>query len=237
MSEQTKSALTDDQFAIVSAIQLYGSLNLKYLSKLLDKPTATVYDYINNLKNLGVIEIDSKATNERWGKYYTLTDTYRKKFESHIPTYKQKLNERPRETFESKSQKEIEQILGRHIKEFFNLGLNAEKLRQYCQFSYFVEKFILQDFSNVQMKVISEKSITSEELMIGQLTLARELYPAVTIQHIAQYNNIIRDFLFDIAQLADDIKNEIKMKEITEDKILYFYLHAFGGTLNNHSFD
>ena len=57
--------LSDDQFAIVSAIQLYGSLNLKHLAGLLDKPTATVYDYLNSLKKLKVIEIDSEATNEK----------------------------------------------------------------------------------------------------------------------------------------------------------------------------
>ncbi|MHA2403916.1 MAG: hypothetical protein ACXADH_13055, partial [Candidatus Kariarchaeaceae archaeon] len=61
-------------FGIVVALKLYGALNLKSVSKLLDSAPNTVLHQVKNLLQDSFIEIDAKATAAGRGKYYKITD-------------------------------------------------------------------------------------------------------------------------------------------------------------------
>ncbi|NHJ40270.1 MAG: hypothetical protein FK731_09585, partial [Asgard group archaeon] len=71
----------ETRYAIIMAINTFGSSNIKRLAGILDKNEATIYYHIKELtKKPEFLQIDSELTNSRKGIYYKLTDLARENF-------------------------------------------------------------------------------------------------------------------------------------------------------------
>lgn len=91
----------ENYFNIMMQILTFGPLNLKQLANMIDKSQSTTLSYIRILLKQKLIAFDTKASEQYWGKYYSLSDKGRKMFnkineleklfESSTPTTKNNL--------------------------------------------------------------------------------------------------------------------------------------------------
>jgi DNA-binding MarR family transcriptional regulator len=58
---------------ILFVLDMFGSQNLQTLHELLKKPKSTILGHIKEMVEIGQIELDSKATAEKTGKFYQLS--------------------------------------------------------------------------------------------------------------------------------------------------------------------
>lgn len=68
--------LIDDEteFSIIITVSTFKSLNLKQMSALMDIPESTLLRKLKDLIKYEVLVLDNRATMERRGKYYCLSD-------------------------------------------------------------------------------------------------------------------------------------------------------------------
>jgi len=231
-SSKLKEIVQDfDKFAVIAALETYESLNLKELSLLLQKPRTTLLGHIKILLEDHLIEIDSRTTAEKWGKFYKLTEVFNKEFTKHRPMLYETYTKHKEEIIEDISQEQIkESILKR--KEFRKeTGLTADKLIQYCSFAYFIQKFVFDKIE--EMDEIDEKFCDFSEsdfMKIYFILFSRGFLVSKPI-HVMKYGKLIGQFLTSILELSKEISEEIDEDNIEEEKIHRYYLHVFGGSL------
>lgn len=71
------------KLGIIFALKMFGSMNLKSIAKIVNKPESTTLRHIKSMMpykadnqdgfEIKLLEIDMEATEQKWGKYYRLT--------------------------------------------------------------------------------------------------------------------------------------------------------------------
>ena len=72
--EYMKVFSNESQSGIICQIITFGSLNLKLLSKMINKSESTTLGHVKKLIVIGYIELDKEESELRWGKFYKITE-------------------------------------------------------------------------------------------------------------------------------------------------------------------
>jgi DNA-binding MarR family transcriptional regulator len=131
ITEITKLFKDEFKANIMFILDIFGPLNLETLHNLLRKPKSTIFGHLKEMVELDQIEIDSKLTAEKTGKYYTLTPYIKELFnkeEDNITLKENTLNELgiPKEEF-AKSIANVQRSIG------FQTNLFSQLSAQYLE--------------------------------------------------------------------------------------------------------
>jgi len=220
-----------DKFAIIAALETYESLNLSKLSLLLQKPRTTLLGHVKSLLENQLIEIDSKTTGEKWGKFYKITEMFKQEFIRHRPSLYETFTEYQDEKIEDINQDQINKTILQRKKFRKETGLSVERLIQYCGFAYFIQKFIFNDIAEMDRMDEESSSFSESDFLKSYFILFSRGFPVGKPIHVIRYTNLIRGFLANFLELTEEICKEIEHEDIEEEKILRYYLHVFGGSL------
>ncbi len=227
-----KEIITDfDKFSIIAALETYESLTLSQLSLLLQKPRTTLLGHMKILLKEKLVEIDSKTSGERWGKFYKINIDFKHEFTKHRPSLYETYSESLYKDVKKLNQDQIKEGILTSRKFRKKTGLSADRLNQYCGFAYFVQRFIFNEIA--EMDNTDEKSISFSETNFMKsffILFSRGLLVSEPI-HVIKYANLIGQFLADFLELSKEISEEVEQKNTDEEEILRYYLHVFGGSL------
>lgn len=220
-----------EKFEIIAALETYETLNLTKLSALLQRPRTTLLGHIKILLADNLIEIDSKTSGERWGKFYKMTDEFKQEFTKHRPELYESYEKQSTLIEEHLTDKQIKGYIQARKKFQKETGLTIDRLILHCGFAYFIQKFI---FNNIaERDKIDQKNIifTETDFMEAYYSFFSRGVPISRTVHVMKFDSLISKFFTDFLKLAQEIEEEIKRNKTPPEDIQKYFLHVFGGSL------
>ena len=231
-ADKLKEIITDfDKFAIIAALETYESLTLSKLSLLLHKPRTTLLGHIKILLKDKLIEIDSKTSGERWGKFYRIINNFQQEFTKHRPSLYEGFTGLQDEIIENITETQIKKIMLNRKNFREESGLSIQRLIQYCGFAYFIQKFIINNIEEREKKEQDLIFFSESDFMQAYFELFSRGFPVSKPIHVMKYASLIKKFLADFLKMTQEICKEIEQEDVADENIQRYYLHVFGGSL------
>lgn len=232
-----------NKFAIITSLGWYGSINLKKISSLIDKPETTTLRYLKKLIEEGLIEVDAEKTASSWGKYYKLVDEVSELYRNNLEDFVKEGSEIDQRLKHLKTLSE-EELRKEVIKKFQvtddETQYNApQAFKHFLSFVHNIESSIVNqliDFSNE----ISPELKNTEELfnqypqLMTDTMLAVRTVPIAKIKHVIKVVEAIRDFIRTITKLQKEFQEEIEKENISEEQTAIQFISVFLGGLSRH---
>ncbi|MFX0086823.1 MAG: hypothetical protein ACFFAU_14215 [Candidatus Hodarchaeota archaeon] len=232
----------ETKYRIVEALRMYGSLNIKLLSKLLGKTESTIFHHITSFltepEKPRIIEIDQEKTETSRGKYYKLSEAVQNHYEK-VSFSKAIDNEIP-DIFEKWSKIPDSDITGMIIEQLKNrpnLGNITESTRRALSYHHTIENFILNNFSATE-KAIKEGYVPVKEkgIPFGAYSLLSIAIDVFSPKQMIRISKALTDFMGEMYSIKDEIKKEIDEQDIDPEDIVTEHYYVFGGTINEFKF-
>ncbi|MFW9923993.1 MAG: ArsR family transcriptional regulator [Candidatus Thorarchaeota archaeon] len=229
--------MNETRHAIFMAIRTYGSLNIKTLAEILGKTESTIFHHLSiMLEEPKIIEIDIQKTEKSRGKFYQLSkklvDIYEKEeakaFTSDIPEVMNKL--------QNVSEPQIVEMLLGNLRKQPDLGNVAISAKKSLSYEHILENFILNNFEKAEKALLNGFIPLREDFPIGGFSNISIDIKIFNIKQIIQISNIIATFFKELTNLKKEIQEEIKDKNIPEEKVIIEHVHVFSGELGDFQF-
>jgi len=243
VSEELKQKFEDTiydevKYGIITALQWYGSANLKKLSQLVDRPETTTLRYLKQLLAENLIDVDAEKTATSWGKFYRLSDEARVL----VNINREKMSQREEKVMtelmkhRGKSEEETRQLL---IHEILNKE-NPEKvvlgLKSNLAIIHNIQKVIVNDFisnySELEELIHDKgKDFLKENLIIepADILLTTDYIHYNKAQHLFRFYEAFIKFQIDLIQMKKDLDEEMARENVPEDQRKLLSLHLFMG--------
>jgi DNA-binding transcriptional ArsR family regulator len=240
--KETYYTLVDDEteYGIVTALNWYETLNLKKIAVMLDKPESTTLRYIRKLKDKGLIELDSKKSEDSWGKYYKLSKSAKKVYDEYMQSIDEQIENIADELkdLENYSEEELEKLVISRL-------LTEEKLNEIP-----FQKHYFQLASNLQIVMMNEainkieefkellknkdKSKMIEKIKVSPIDISIYVNQIKISKwsHIFKINNLIFRYLKQLEKLKKDIEKEMEKENVPEDQRYTQFVNVFTGNLD-----
>ena len=239
MEELKGLELDDTEFQIITALRWYGSLNLKKISKLIQRPESTTLRFIRKLRDRKIIEFDSVTSEKSWGNFYKLSNRVRALYEDYMKMMYDRVDriEGSLQELDKMSDEELHEF---SVNEVINPGKLAEipTTRAYFHFVANLQSLIV----NETMEGIENLAKLAEEEGYENLRKRVILPPmdvstyvsAVKIsklRHVLRISDLIIKFDREIDNLARELLKEMDEEGIPEDRSIQF-VNVFTGSLD-----
>jgi hypothetical protein len=229
----------DTRYAIITALHMYGSLNIITLSKLLGRTESTIFHHLTEIQKFTprIIEIDQEKTSTNRGKFFQLTEItrehYRKSdslevFENEIPAIFTKWSGIPVE--------EITQEIIDTLKKQPDLGQMAQSTRRSLSYHHCIENFILSNFEKVENAVKNDLIPERKDFPFGGYTLLSIALKISSPKHSLRIAELITDFFAKLHRLKREITSEMDERGIKQEDMITEHYYLFGGVVNEFNF-
>jgi len=229
----------DTRYAIITALRMYGSLNIITLSKLLGRTESTIFHHLTEIQKFTprIIEIDQEKTSTNRGKFFQLTEItrehYRKSdslevFENEIPAIFTKWSGIPVE--------EITQEMIDALKKQPDLGQMAQSTRRSLSYHHCIENFILSNFEKVENAVKNDLIPERKDFPFGGYTLLSIALKISSPKHSLRIAELITDFFAKLHRLKREITSEMDERGIKQEDMITEHYYFFGGVVNEFNF-
>ena len=240
MGELSKLELNQTEFQIVTALRWYGSLNLKKISKLIQRPESTTLRFIRKLRDRKIIIFDSEISEKNWGNFYKLSEKVKKLYESYMKMMYERVDriQIDLKEIDNLSDEELHQY---SLNEVINPGKLAEipSTRAYFQFVANLQNLIV----NETMDGIEHLAELAEEEGYESLR-NRVILPPLDvsayvsavkiskIRHVLRISDLIIRFDKEIDALAKEIIKEMDAEGVPEEERTIQFVNVFTGGLD-----
>lgn len=229
----------DTRYAIITALRMYGSLNMVTLSKLLGKTESTIFHHLTEIQKFSprIIEIDQEQTSTNRGKFFQLTkitrERYRKfdsleVFESEIPAIFKK--------WSGIAVEEITQEMIKALKKQPDLGQMVQNTRRSLTYHHCIENFILNNFEKVEKAVKNDLIPERKDFPFGGYTLLSIALKISSPKHSLRIGELITDFFAKLHRLKEEITLEMDKRGIKQEDMITEHYYFFGGVVNEFNF-
>jgi hypothetical protein len=229
----------DTRYAIITALRMYGSLNIKTLSTLLGRTESTIFHHLTEIQKFTprIIEIDQEKTSTNRGKFFQLTEStqehYRKSdslevFENEIPDIFKKWSGVPTE--------EITQEMIDALKQVPDLGQLAQNTRRSLSYHHCIENFILNNFEKVENAIKNDLIPERKDFPFGGFTLLSIAMNISSPKHSLRIAELITDFFANLHRLKREITSEMDERGINQEDRITEHYYIFGGVVNEFNF-
>ncbi len=232
--------LDETEFGIITALRWYGSLNLKKVAKLIQRPESTTLRYIRKLRDSNKIEFDSEKSEKTWGNFYKLSNRVSALYEN----YMNMMDERVErivfdlDKFDEMSDEKLEKYF---INEVVNPGKLAEvpSTRAYFHFVSNLQRLIVNETmdSIETLAELAEKEgydEIKEKIILPPMDVSTyvSVLKVSKIRHILRMNDLILKFDKQVRELAKEIIKEMDKEGIPEEDRKTQFLNIFTGSLD-----
>ena len=228
----------ETRYAIILAINNFGSLNIKKLSKILGKNEATIYYHIQNLtKEPELLIIDNEKTNKYRGIYYTLSNLAKKYF-GEPPV--EVLETGMKETLElilSQSDEEISRIYMELLANHPNLGTQAEKERRNIAYNHTLENIMLNNLEQAEKAFLENRIPKNANYPLGSIINLPLDMKISKPRHVFEIIQIFTELSVKFHRLKEKIDNEMEKEKIPERERIDIHYHIVGGEVAEFEFE
>ncbi|MFW9922071.1 MAG: hypothetical protein ACFFDW_02155 [Candidatus Thorarchaeota archaeon] len=231
--------LDEVKYGIMTALEMYDSLNLKKLAQLVGRPETTTIRYVKALLSDGFIDIDAEKTASSWGKFYRLSAQ-----SLYITEKKREMTEevekaKVEELFEykEKSEEEVRSMIIRQILGKGDFNKLMLEVKNSMIFKHNVENTIINEFiaslnelENLKKKFGNEYLYDHLRIHPSDIILTSTSIKFAKAKHLLKIYEIFIRFMMDLEKLKSDLDKEIKEEKIPEEDISIMNIHTFFGT-------
>ncbi len=240
MKEMSSLELDETEFQIVTALRWYGSLNLKKISKMIQRPESTTLRFIRKLRDKKTIIFDSEISEKSWGNFYKLSDKVKHLYEEYMKMMYDRVDRI------SIDLQEINKMTDEEIHEYsLNEVINPGKLteipstRAYFHFIANLQRIIVNEtmdgieslakmaekegYDNLKRRVILPPLDVSTYVSAVKVSKMR---------HILRINDLIIKFDKQIDELAKQFLKEMDEEGIPEEDRTIQFVNVFTGGLD-----
>lgn len=228
-------------FAIVCALQLYDSLNLKNIAVLIGERENTCLHQINKLIENNYIELDAESTVNKRGKYYKLTSISKAIFKFSNEQYKESVVDKKSGNLESKNIDELKLKFAKELKNTKYNDINST-FRMISNINKYIEKISFENIAELKKKLenvddekeminLYKKSISG----IGNFSIWSHSFPISNISQLTRLQKILFEINDKLNQLEDEYEQELENNK--KDVISNQYLYFFSSPIQKNIFD
>lgn len=240
LEELKELQLDETEFGIITALRWYGSLNLKKIAKLIQRPESTTLRYVRKLRDSKKIEFDSEKSEKNWGNFYKLS----KKVSTLYENYMNMMDERVErivvdlDKFDEMPDEELEKYF---INEVVKAGKLAEvpSTRAYFHFVSNLQRLIVNETLDCieTLADLAEKEgydKIKETIILPPMDVSAyvSVLKVSKIRHILRMTDLILKFDKQIKELTEDIIKEMDEEGIPEEDRKTQFLNIFTGSLD-----
>jgi len=219
----------DARFGIITAIRLYGALNLKKMANILGKSETTLIHHLHELLDKEFIkQLDRKKLGKKGerGKFYGLTEKSKKI--NHLLTQEYwgqdhvvKIEDLKRKTAEEFKQAYIQQL--RSISSVFPI-LNLKAMAT-------LNKSIMDITAQELEKIINVLKVNKDpEISLGSTTLYVNSIPVGNHSHVLRIVELTVEYLRKLTEIEQEIRADLKTMKSKNAETLTQFQYVYLGT-------
>ncbi|MHA1305096.1 MAG: winged helix-turn-helix transcriptional regulator [Candidatus Heimdallarchaeaceae archaeon] len=230
------------KIGIITNLEWYGSLNLKKLSSLINKPESTTLRYVKQLIEEGLIEVDAEKTASSWGKYYALTKPVRELYQKNMQDYIAQGSEfdLKLKRFKEMSDEEIKrEVINKLLKKQQDEISMLSAYKKYLSFVQNIQNSIVNELVDFEKrlkvsldKVGEEETFEKIEIPTAENSIIVRTVQLSKLSHVIKVVEATRDYIRKIKELEVEFKKEIEEEGIPEEERSIQFISVFLGGLS-----
>lgn len=232
------------KFSIITALEWYGSLNNRQISKLIGKPEPTTYRHIKQLFGEGLIISDTGMFSTK-GKYYDLSPIMRKIADQAFKEFEESENivigdgSELRTMLEAGKFSEFRKNNLIRLAKLLETGSRALIMKRLNSLTSNVQETIVNNFAlhEEKLKLAARNNKLEEfmenEKMITNMSHAIFLIKTGKIEHLIKLNEVKSNFVRQLSKVKKEFEKDIEKENIPEKDCLTQYLSLFGGYIDS----
>jgi DNA-binding Lrp family transcriptional regulator len=238
ISDITYLTKNDARYGIITAIRLYGALNLKKMSRILGKSETTLIHHLHELLDKGFIEqLDRKKLGKKRerGKFYGLTIQSKKINDLLVQEYWQKDYSAEIESMKSKTAEEYNKTLILQLKSLAAV-FSILNLKAGAALNKSITDITTQELVNAIDVLKSDKEL---KLPLGSTNIYLNSIPVGNHQHVLRIVELTVEYLRNLTEIESEIRNELKMtrSKNTENASQFQYVYLFTAPISSDLHD
>ncbi len=228
----------ETRYAIIMAINNFGSSNIKKLAKILGKNEATIYHHLKDLtEEPELLVVDNKKTRENKGIFYKLSEIAERNFgEPPLEALETKMPEAYKKILD-KSDEEIAEIYVKMVSEHPNLGNLVDKERRSIAYNHNLENMMLNNFETAEKAFKSGARPKNSTYPLGSISNFPLDMKISKPRHLFQILSILTEVAAKFARLRDEIEEEMDRDKIPENQRIDIHYHLVGGEIAEFEFE
>ena len=242
MQEKYENLYLDEiKYIIVTALEMYDTLNLKRLAKLIEKPESSTVRYLKQMLVEKLIVIDAEKTASSWGKFYKLSPEIKK----YSQETKQKNAESLKEieqTFgnpSSMNEEALNKVIIQHLLNKENLDNLDLQLKRNIAFIQNIQRLIVGEFSIAYKELMKQVKDEGREFVENNIKLTPSdvsiFTGSVEISNFKQLFKLLEvffGFTYEIQKLKEQFKQEMDKENVPEERRISQHIQLFTGSLD-----
>lgn len=223
ISDITYLTKNDARYGIITAIRLYGGLNLKNMSKILGKSETTLIHHLHELLDRGFIEqLDRKKLGKKRerGKFYGLTKQSKQINDLLVQEYWRKDYSAEIESMKSKTVEEYKETLIQQLRSMAAV-FSILNLKAGAALNKSITDITTQELVNTLDMLKANKE---PKLPLGSTNLFMSSIPVGNHQQVLRIIELTINYLRNLTEIEQEIRNELKNKTEKTSQFQYVYL-------------
>ncbi|MHA1418908.1 MAG: helix-turn-helix domain-containing protein [Candidatus Heimdallarchaeaceae archaeon] len=228
----------ETRYAIILAINNFGSSNIKKLARILGKNEATIYHHLKDLtREPALLEVDNMKTRENKGIFYRLSKMAERNFgEPPVEVLETKMQEAYKKILEQ-TDEEITQILMKMISEHPDLGNHAEKERRSIAYNHNLENIMLNNLETAEKAFKKGEKPKNKGYPFGSIANFPLDMKISKPRHLFQILGLLTETTAKFARLKEKIAKEMDKEKIADNQRIDIHYHVVGGEIAEFEFE
>ncbi|MFW9853131.1 MAG: winged helix-turn-helix domain-containing protein [Candidatus Thorarchaeota archaeon] len=230
----------ETRYAIIMAINNFGSLNIKELSKILGKNEATIYHHIKNLtdpKKPKLLIIDSEKTERVKGKFYLLSDLAKKYFgEPPVEDLEKGLKEFL-DRLISQTDEEIARVYMELSSKHPSIGTQTDKERRNIAYNHTLENIMLNNLEQAEKAFLDNKKPKNPQYPMGSIMNFPLDMKISKPKHVFEIMKLFTELSVNFHKLKEKIEREMNKANMPEEERIDVHYHIVGGEIAEFRFE
>ena len=228
----------ETRYAIIMAINTFGSSNIKKLGRILGKNEATIYYHIKELtKAPEFLRIDEKVTRTQKGIFYKLTDLSKKYFCEAPHDDMEDVFSQLHDLLKEKSDEEVATFYYDLMAKNPDIGNTAQKDRRRLAYNHILENFMMNNLERFEQLVKSGAKPKNKNYPFGSISISSIDMKIYSPKQLFEILMVISESFGKLARLGDKFTKDMDKKEIPEEERISVHYHVVGGEVAEFEFE
>ena len=231
------------QYGIVTTLSIFGSLNQRQVSFLINKPEPTIFRHMKQLIARDFLELDSKKTSSHRGQFYCLSANFIKlaqqsrkeeeNWEEEIVDYVSKL----KNLLEKSKTKKLNTFIINRFRKMFQEDKVMKQLRISNSLTANIQNAITNNI-RLHLKKLAETADEEEieddsNVLRSHISANSLIIPTYKTAHYVKLYDIMTDYFKKLKDLKDEIEKERASEKIAHEDCVNQYISSFGGSIDS----
>lgn len=227
----------ETRYAIIMAINTFGSSNIKKLAGILGKNEATIFHHIKELtKEPALIQIDQETTHSHKGIFYKLTDLSKKHFCDVSPEKIEDIFKKVFKLFENRTDEEIAKFYFDLMAKNPDIAKGIQQDRRRLAYNHILENFMITNMERIEQALKEGKKPKNKQYPIGSISIDSIDMHITTPRQLFEILEVIAEMYSKLGRLKEKFVKENEKAGDDNERIAVHY-HTIGGEVAEFNFE